>query len=234
MRLLGAATAIGLLLGATSVQAADLLEVPPLEPPLLDVDPFAGFYIGANLGWAWGEFPNNADHIALGLGFDVTDDLDDADGIFGGIQGGYNYTFDRFLVGIEAEINLSDFSDDFNVAGVVPGSADLDYFGMVTGRVGYIVHDAYLLYFKGGYAFGEAEADIDLAALGGDTFSDSNFHNGWTIGGGIEAAVFDGISVKLEYNYMDLESQDFELGLGTPVSAGFEAHMIRVGVNALF
>lgn len=234
MRRIGLATAIGLILGMGAAQAADLAEIPALDPPLVDPDPFAGFYIGANIGYGWGELPNNLPDIAGGLGFAVTDGLNDADGLFGGLQAGYNLTVNSLLFGIEGEIGLSDIGDDLNVGGVVPGSADLQYFGIVAARAGVLPTESLLLFVKGGYAFGEAKARVDLTALGGGVVEDTNFHNGWTVGGGAEYALTDAISVKLEYNYIDLEQQDFNLGLGTPVSAGFDGHMVKIGVNALF
>jgi outer membrane immunogenic protein len=85
------AAAIG---AVSSVQAADMpLKAPPPPPP----PPFSwmGFYIGGNLGAAWGT--RHVNDTFTGLDFSRS-----SDGVFiGGGQIGYNWQMNNFVLGIE-------------------------------------------------------------------------------------------------------------------------------------
>ena len=64
------------------------------------------------------------------------------------------------------------------------------------------------------------------------------FRAGWTVGGGIEYAVAQNWTVKLDYLYYDLGRQRLGGDLGGGVTQFFDVkstgHIARVGVNYLF
>ena len=86
--------------------------------------------------------------------------------------------------------------------------------------------DPFLVYGTAGLAV----ADSELSRAG---FSDSETNVGYTVGAGIEAQVFDGVTTRLEYRYSDYGSADYDLG-NTAVSSGFDEHSIRAGVALKF
>ena len=71
--------------------------------------------------------------------------------------------------------------------------------------------------------------DITLTALGVSA-SESHFHSGWTVGAGIEAFFAPQWSVKGEYLFRSLGSENY---FGVP-SGTIELHSVQVGVNYHF
>ncbi len=208
---------------AGSAAAADLPIVQPYAAAAPVVHNWTGFYLGANVGYGWGD----ADLTFGGVG-----SSGDYDGFIGGLQAGYNHQFaGGIVVGLEADIQLSgvDYSRDFG--GVVIGS-ELNYFGTARARLGY-AFDRFLPYITGGVAFGQNEADFSFLGI---TVSDDNTHFGWTIGAGLEVAVTQNVSIKGEYLYVDFEDKTyFGNGiLGGSFNAGADLHIARVGVNYKF
>ena len=99
---------------------------------------------------------------------------------------------------------------------------NLDWVGTVRGRIGF-AFDRFVVFGTGGFAWTNAEVD-------GGRVTDSNFHGGWTVGGGIEAAITGNISAKAEYLYMDF-SDELYANVGT---IDPELHTFRIGVNYKF
>ncbi|MEM6617363.1 MAG: outer membrane protein [Pseudomonadota bacterium] len=223
-----------------SAQAADFKPSIVPAPIVTPAFSWTGFYVGVTAGYGEGEFPTDADDRAAAVlgnpAISFTDDISDAEGLFGGIVAGYNYQINQFVIGVEGELLLSEIEDKFNIAGAVPGEASLNYLGLITARAGFAPLERVLLYVEGGYAFGEAEVDADLIAVAAPTgdVSDSNIHHGFTLGGGIEVAVMDNVSVRAEYSYVDLGVEVFDLGPVTDVDAEFEGNLFKAGVNFLF
>src|SRR5215468_2825532 len=93
----------------------------------------------------------------------------------------------------------------------VLGSAKVgDWYGMVTGRLGY-AWDRTLIYVKGGAAFVPTRASVtDVCTTAGQcgnwTISTAGSHTAttWTLGGGIEWAFAPSWSVKAEYMFITL------------------------------
>ena len=225
-------SALGMLaMATTNASAADLAARPYAKAPVM-VDPifqWTGFYIGGNVGYSWGRERTDGtgtQNVSVfrtagpTLFSSVTTALPafggaNMDGIIGGGQFGYNWQAGNWLTGLEADFQGSDERVTANVctvAGCPLGSAlfsanyKLDWFGTVRGRIGYLPSDRVLLYVTGGLAYGHLGADAPLLPL-----SWGSTRAGWTVGGGVEAALDRNWSVKLEYLYMDLGS----VGSGT-------------------
>lgn len=73
----------------------------------------------------------------------------------------------------------------------------------VTGRVGYSFMPDWLVYAKAGYAAAYIELRGNISPGGVDTltWNDSNWHNGWTAGAGVEHRLFRNVTIGAEYNY---------------------------------
>jgi outer membrane immunogenic protein len=163
---------------------------------------WSGFYVGGLVGYGFG----NADSSIGDF---------EPDGFLGGITAGMNYQWDQFLLGAETDIMMAGINEEGAV------DYDLDWVGTVRGRIGY-AFDRFVVFGTGGFAWTNAE--IDGAG------EDSNMHGGWTIGGGVEAAVTGNVSVKADYLYMDFTEESYAPG-GTIEP---DLHTFRLGVNYKF
>jgi len=211
---------------ATGALAADLPVKAP--PPVVAVYNWTGFYVGGNIGYSWGRERDDGNVTGTStvqvfrtagptpVGGPVVTPLavfpvwgrSDMNGVLGGGQAGYNWQRDRWLFGLEADLQAADERSDgqlCNAIGCPPGSLlfptnyKLDWFGTVRGRVGLLATPQLLLYATGGLAYGHVGANAPTIPLGfGGT------HAGWTIGAGGEYALNNNWSIKLEYLYMDL------------------------------
>jgi outer membrane immunogenic protein len=169
---------------SVSAQAADLPYAPrqgyTVNQPL-NAYSWAGPYLGANLGYAWGSIDNNPAKPS---------------GFVGGAQAGYNWQTGPWVFGVEGDIQATGAEDTF-----APWKFSNPWFGTLRGRAGYAVSNI-LFYGTGGLAFGE---------LRGETFglSDSHTTAGWTIGAGTEVGLTSNLTAKIEYLYVDLSNSNF-------------------------
>lgn len=211
-----ALVAIAGVLSTSTAFAADLgyvNQAAPAAAAYTSASNWTGFYAGINGGYGWAETDG-------GISFD------DYEGIFGGAQVGYNYDFGGFVLGVEGDIQLSDIGYEETVAPGFGLEAKLDYFGTVRARAGY-AFDGFLPYVTGGLAFGGAS--IEATTPFGSAEIDDTFV-GFTVGGGLEVAVTDNVSVKGEYLYTDFGSADFDTGIDVDLTS----HVVRLGVNYRF
>jgi outer membrane immunogenic protein len=252
-RLHGRFCVAGLVAIAWSVGAASAADLPAqfytkAPPPVVYV--WTGFYAGLNVGGSWGDQRSSLRSTATGAAL-LTNSLD-LDGVIGGGQIGYNWQFNRWLLGLEADIQGSGQRADGAFATpaalvcglacvLVPGDSiayqdKLDWFGTVRGRVGWVM-DRWVPYVTGGLAYGQGTVG-GTATVGGvaTAFNTSKDYVGWTVGGGAEWAFADRWSAKVEYLYID-----FGRGPTIPLSPALNittGHMTdnvgRVGVNFHF
>jgi outer membrane immunogenic protein len=185
----------------------------PVKAPIAVMVPgtnWNGFYIGAFGGYASGDYRDNTGGDRL-----------DKDGAFGGGLIGYNWQFSNWVLGIEADIAGGDISTD-NFGGF---RSRMDYFGTVRGRLGYAWSNM-LLYGTGGYAYAG-----NSIRLGSGARDEAN-HSGYAVGGGLEWAFSQNWSAKVEYLYMDFDSERY-FGAGG-FDARMDIHTIKAGVNYRF
>jgi outer membrane immunogenic protein len=122
---------------------------------------------------------------------------------------------------------------------VITEKKDIPWFGTVRGRLGFLPTDHILLYATGGLAYGEARVSGTVTAprLGAANFNAADIKVGWTAGGGIEAALIDSWTVKLEYLYLDLGTVALNTtALGAPLTSSARIHdnIVRAGLNYRF
>lgn len=221
--------------------AADL----PVPAPLVAAPPpppynWTGFYLGANLGAGW----HNGD-LTDSL-FGVNWSANNSATFVGGGQVGFNYQFDRLVVGIEADFDW--FANDNNSAAVtafgttVAASNNARWLTTLTGRLGY-AWNRVLFYGKGGGAWiGSNNFTVTNVATGSSlSITNNNTITGWTAGAGIEWALGDNWTVRAEYDFVGLQDTSFTVPAAFPVVGGdvFATHnrdiqMVTVGANYLF
>jgi outer membrane immunogenic protein len=209
--------------------AADLWTPQPSykdEPVYEQQSRWQGFYLGINGGYAWAD-TERAPFFIDGNYQDSFGSIS-AEGAFGGGQVGYNAVFGRMLVGIEADVQGADI-DDSTRSAAGSASTDVGVFGTVRGRLGFIA-DRALIYATGGYAWADVESRFSTDTL---SVSESEVLDGYVVGGGIEYALNNSWSTKLEYQYIDLE--DKRIGaLGQSTRIDPDIHTVRMGLNYRF
>jgi outer membrane immunogenic protein len=191
--------------------AADMAARAPYvkaPPPVAAIYNWTGFYIGGFGGYA------SEDSSGASM-----------KGGFAGGTIGYNWQASNIVYGLEADGGWADVDASASGFGVTVKSK-IDSLGTVRGRVGFAV-DKVLFYGTGGYAW--IDNKISVSALG-VTASQSNFHSGWTVGAGIEAFFAPQWSVKGEYLYRSLGSENY-FGVR---SGDLNLHSVQVGVNYHF
>ncbi len=195
---------------ATGAVAADLpRKSAPVAPivykPATPIFTWTGFYMGANAGYGWGS-ATGADRASF----------KDPTGFIGGGQIGYNHQVDRWVFGLETDLQYSAMTA--TLAGV---KGSIPYFGTVRGRAGVAV-DRFLPYLTAGFAYGGLK--------GSDaTTSGSSTSYGWTAGAGVEYAFDRNWSAKLEGLYVNLAKKNV-----AGYNVGANASILRAGVNYRF
>jgi outer membrane immunogenic protein len=193
---------------------------------------WTGFYVGANLGYGWGDGDGTIGIAGVGTG----PISGDGNGILGGLQAGYNWQNGSFVFGVEADIQASGASGDVTGspgAATLTAEADNPWFGTIRARVG-IANDRWLWYVTGGGLYGKSELEGTVSPPGGGDFSSSETYWTWTVGAGIEAALWDRWTAKFEYLYVD-KPGDVPVPPGTTsLSGDISSHIIRAGLNYHF
>jgi outer membrane immunogenic protein len=272
-------------LTAGSAIAADLPVKGPVfkAPPPVAVFSWTGFYVGANAGYSWGDwkpssnfpvFDGTTTFFPPNSGFVDTWDCNsfgpfcankaNVRGALGGAQAGYNWQFDKWVFGVEGDIQATAQKrvEDGTIiytgistptcasAGPTPclvtvsNRWELPWLATLRGRLGF-ASDQWLFYATGGLAVGEARSSFTFTenqfAIVALTVPGSVVKAGWTLGAGVEAALGKNWSVKAEYLFIDLGSHTVSAANPTGfgplvVNQRFNIHdnIVRVGVNYLF
>lgn len=224
---------------------------------------WSGFYVGAHAGYGWGD--GNVDLSGSSgaihwndpfLPGDQRQNFGGLDGWLGGLHVGANYQTGLVIVGLEADVSWSDIGDDLTTGVSVQGAqwdikTELDAFGTVRGRLGFLVSPTFLVYGTAGAAWGQFDVRQATTFLnppddGGRTSGSFN-HFGYVVGGGAEWALGQNLFLRAEYLYLDFGKEDYALkGTNKPpndpaavpyietFSAEHELHTLRVGVSYKF
>jgi outer membrane immunogenic protein len=214
--------------------AADLPQPAPPPPPrapavyipaAVPYYNWGGIYFGVNGGydysystWTNGAFSTGSFHPG---GF-----------LFGGTLGA-NFQYGAWVFGLEGDIDWTNLSGNSSAAQCVGFTCTTaqNYLGTIRGRAGY-AWDRVLFFLTAGGAFG----NINAGATGLGTQNVNNF--GWTAGGGIEFAVAQNWTAKVEYLYVSLANASCTaacaIGPATGATVSLSENLIRAGVNYKF
>jgi outer membrane immunogenic protein len=235
---LAAATVAALVGVAGAANAADLYKGGSLKdaPAYVPLPTWTGFYVGGNVGGGWAQLDSSLDLF----GIVTINHTNEATGVVGGGQAGYNWQTGAFVLGVEADFGAFGFSHtrdiiSINGFGGFGTKVDSGFAADVTGRLGYAVGPA-LFYAKGGWAFFDGRLSLDVPAGLNVNVSKSGL-DGWTIGGGIEYLVSPSWSVKAEYQYYDFGSFDLTPIANFPqlvINNDLTVNTVKVGVNYHF
>jgi outer membrane immunogenic protein len=253
---------------ASPVIAADMQVKTSLPPSVAPAYTWTGVYFGLNAGWlgADNSMVNQATpgFEETGLAALATGDfsLGNKSGFIGGAEIGYNYQFNNWVAGIEADIqgiagqavNGSITSTSGTLSSTLTGSMDTRWLGTLRGRLGFVPTPTLLVYGTGGLAYSEISATTSLnqsdtsnggftgSGTGGDGFAE--LVTGWTAGGGVEWMFTQNWTAKLEYLHYDLGTTSFtwqatDNNLGgvyqnETTSIHNQGNIVRVGLNCLW
>jgi outer membrane immunogenic protein len=220
--------------GAQAASAADLPMRPAYKAPFVaPAWSWTGFYVGVHAGYGGDQFsyPFNV------VGVPGEAQLNSSGGLAGG-QIGYNWQTGNFVLGAEADAAWSDITGrvSANAAGLaLSAGSKLEWFGTVRGRAGYAV-DRFMVYATGGLAYGDTRttASVTAPVLGTAAFAQTNRKVGWTVGGGFEYALWNNVSIKTEYLYLDLGTDAVFTSPAFSISEHTTAHTLKAGVNWRF
>jgi outer membrane immunogenic protein len=169
--------------------------------------------------------------------------------VSGGLVGatvGANYQVDAVVFGVEGDFDASwmDGKSSSPFCGTVGFGASAqcetqnNWLATARFRVGY-AFDRVLFYGTAGGAFGDIRAGITGAGTTTSTKA------GWTAGAGVEAALGENWTARIEYLFVDLQNGTCNtagscgLDAGAPVvvandTVKFDANLIRVGIDYKF
>lgn len=206
---------------AGSAFAADLpsRQASPVAPAFAaPVFSWSGFYVGANAGYSFGKITGTAGPLVR-----------DPSGFSGGVQVGANYQMGQFVLGAEADWQFSDLRAGASAAGLgIVNRARIENFGTLRARAG-VAFDRALVYATGGYAFANTATTGFAPPL---PFTKSTaFHNGWALGAGVEYAITNNVTAKVEYLYTSFEKKSLFAGTA---NAGATLSTVRGGINYKF
>lgn len=210
---------------STGAFAADVVSIEP-APEVVPVFSWTGAYVGLNVGFGGGKV-KYMNPMSVGNALGVS-----SNGFLGGIQAGYNYQIDQFVVGAEADFQGAGIKGEFEPAPGFKLGTKLDWYGTVRARAGVLATDRLLVYATGGLAYGHTKTYFEVM---GDSISSSKTKAGWTVGAGVEYAVTDRISLKTEYAYTDLgKAQLFDGMVGPVLDRKVNFHSVKFGINYKF
>jgi outer membrane immunogenic protein len=218
-KLLLSGAALAALVAGPAV-AADLSVRPPMYKAMPPVPMFtwSGCYIGGSVGggYAWTENTNAVNSTTFGDFLPGQGYANYSSGLAGGGQLGCNYQVSRFVIGIEGSYLGADIKRDY----VSPfGGGDdvytnkIDGIASVVARFGW-AFDNWLFYSKVGWAAAHAKLSVVDSIAPSGAGSASNWHNGFTLGSGVEYAFTPNWIAGFETNYYRFESKSYEIGGG--------------------
>jgi len=253
---------------ANVARAADMpVKAPPAPAPAYS---WTGFYVGGNVGYGWQDpavtFTGNdpvAGCILTGsciVGATAVGPISyNLKGMTGGLQAGYNWQVGpRWVLGAETDFNgsgvrgggnnVSNFSS--STVQTITANQNINWFGTVRARLGWLATDGLMLYGTGGFAYAGVNENVTYATSNpGNNFTSAPFGVqcgpanstcmsgsstrtaiGWTLGAGAEYAVTQNVSLKAEYLYVSLGGDSFNVValsaaplLGAPIASSFRA-----------
>jgi outer membrane immunogenic protein len=167
------------------------------------VSNWQGGYIGAHIGVGFGKAGASRTSGALG-----------------GLQAGYNWQNDRFVMGAEADVTAADVSSRS-----IADTYRQDWRGSARGRVGYA--------FSNVLAFGTAGFTMTGTEYKSALGTKSTSVTGWVAGAGADMQFTPSVILRAELLHYDFSDQTYP-GSNGPVRIGATSNVLRAGLNYKF
>lgn len=193
---------------------------------------WSGLYVGATAGYGMGEY----DQYAAGFSGEPGIYGDGLEGFVGGATVGYNYQTNRFVFGLEADFQATDMrGTQRSVTGWTCNNDlchdQIGWFATLRGRAGY-AYESYLPFVTGGVAYANVRSRDGSTSVPAVTDLDENVF-GYAIGVGLEKALSDHVTAKVEALYVDLNEAQVPRS-GYTFTADNQFTVVRVGLNWKF
>jgi outer membrane immunogenic protein len=198
------------------------------------LDEFEGMLGGIQVGHNW-----QSGAIVAGIEADVAlSDMKESKSFSG------SDTFTGIDVG-----GLIEISGSVAVEGEVEN--ELSWLSTLRGRIG-VAQDRFLIYGTGGVAFGDmkvaasvttsVEAEVNVIGEGIETVAETatttgsaeEIMIGYTVGAGVEFAVNDRWTARLEYAYVNLGDLEVNFDDGSSSDVEVDMHLVKAGANYRF
>ncbi len=186
--------------GVGAAGAADMAVKAPVykAPPPVILSDWAGFYIGINGGYGWGD-----------TSFDGGLKEKPKGGLFGG-HAGYNWQYGPVVAGVEVDFDGADINATAPASVVInrianPGTVTTKFDDLATARarLGYLVLPNLLAYGTAGPGWGHSEVSDSVTNV---STGATNF--GWTAGAGVEYKFTDHFTARAEYLHYDFAKEN--------------------------
>jgi outer membrane immunogenic protein len=200
------------ILASGSAFAADLGRGPPMAPPPVPFFTWTGFYVGADVGYAWAqdtgtEYPTSTPSVLDGWTANSK-----PTGVFGGGFVGYNWQMGPLVFGLEGDAQAAGVKGTgyYSLNGGSPitdhVNSNTDFEASIRGRLGY-AFDRFLVYGTGGVAFSNTNYSYVYGVSGPPVTNFAIGRTGWTAGAGLEYAFTNNWTVRAEYRYADFGTE---------------------------
>ncbi len=248
------------------MSAAILSAFAPVGP--VQAQDFNGFYAGANAGIAIGKSSARTTTVFSPTGYFAStspgaiaaagDQTLKSTRFTGGVQGGFNASFRKWLFGLESDIGYMHLKDSASKSGTYPccaptgftvaQSINTDWLFTLRPRVGYTL-DSVLLYGTGGLAVTKLtfhSTFSDTFATAAESLRFARTVAGWSYGGGVEVKAGKRWSLRGEFLRLDFSKSEDSSNLTAftpPISFptnvfthtfDLKANLIRVGALYFF
>jgi outer membrane immunogenic protein len=204
---------------------------------------WTGYYVGGQIGGGWDSNQvttvNATAHFPAGYSHAASH----GNGILGGGYAGFNYQINRFVLGIDADYSRANLigseSDVSPLTGVINHDTEqVKWIATLTGRLGYAV-DNWMFFGKAGAAWAGFNGNGILTTVA--TNVSSTTRDGWTLGAGVEWGFAAHWSAKLEYDYVNFGTSNYNRtttsGMSPPIipfSATSSLDMIKLAIAYRF
>jgi outer membrane immunogenic protein len=189
---------------------------------------WTGLYLGGHIGYAW----DNNNLTGWGPYYAFSGVNYAPSGVIGGAHVGYNFQFNQIVFGLEGDVDGTGVNKSYGW-GAVTYASQTPVEGSIRGRLGFAL-DRALFYVTGGAAFAGV-TNTYQSWFGYNSIGRSLA--GWTIGGGLEYALFNNWSVRAEYRYADFGSMTdypFAAVPGGAVTHHVTENVVRAGFSYKF
>jgi outer membrane immunogenic protein len=207
-------------------RAADMSPVPQRPAPSTYIPAqflWTGFYMGAGIGYGWGTAP----FIDPLTGASATPSIN---GFLVGGVAGINYQFSSVVVGAEGDFTGAFATGSANDPTNNNLQTKMFWTASITGRLGWAI-DRLLIFGKGGFAF---DYDRDIVTIpNGNTAIGSANHVGWTVGGGVEYAVTEHWTGRIEYDYFKFANKAFSFAGPAVPGVGLPGGQVAINLNQI-
>ena len=213
--------AAALLAAPIAAQAADMSQ-PSYKAPAYSAPSYvnwSGLYVGLNGGYGFGNST-----------WDVPAVTPTPKGALFGATLGYNLQTGVWVWGAEGDFDISTMKGSTGCGfGAATCETKDSWLATARLRLGYAGWNNWLPYITGGAAGG------DIKATNSALSSANKTKIGYTLGAGVEYAIWSNWSVKGEYLYVDLGKFDCGIACGAATdNVSLKANVVRAGINYRF